>query len=100
MILRIEKAKVSGPFALDLTFNDGTRKRVNVKRLLRGPIFRPLKEESYFRSMKLDTVCGTVCWPNGADFAPEALYALKPIEQPKVSKNVKNPKEKRPRKSA
>ena len=80
MILRLEKAKVCGSFALDLTFSDGTRKQVNVKCLLRGPIFRPLKDEDYFRMMKFDAVGGTVCWPNGADFAPEARYALKPIE--------------------
>jgi hypothetical protein len=79
MILRIEKAKVCGPFALDLLFNDGTRKCVNVKPLLRGPIFQPLKKTDYFKSAKLDGTCGTVCWPNGADFAPEALHALKPL---------------------
>jgi hypothetical protein len=59
-----------------------------------------LKDEEYFRKMKLDAVCGTVFWPNGADFAPEALYALKPLEQAMVPKDSKKPKEKRPRKSA
>jgi len=78
MTLRIVDAKVCGPFALELTFNDGTRKCVNVKSLLRGPIFRPLKDEKYFNAVQLDPVCGTVSWPNGADFAPEALHALKP----------------------
>jgi Protein of unknown function (DUF2442) len=86
MILRIEKAKVCGPLSLDLTFNNGTKKRVNVKALLRGPIFRPLKKEDYFKSVKLDSVCGTVVWPNGADFAPEALHALDPIEAKPATK--------------
>ena len=89
MILRIEKAKVCGPFLLDLTFNNGTRKRVNVKGLLHGPIFRPLKKEDYFKSMKLDSVCGTVCWPNGADFAPEALHSLESIEAKSASSKKK-----------
>jgi hypothetical protein len=39
MILRIDKARVNGAFILDLTFNDGTKKRVNVKRLLRAQFF-------------------------------------------------------------
>jgi len=81
MILRILKAKVCGPYALDLTFNDGTRKQVNVKPLLKGPIFQPLKKVGYFRRALLDKECGTVCWPNGADFAPEALLALKPLKR-------------------
>jgi hypothetical protein len=81
MILRIRKAKVCGPFALDLTFSDGTQKCVNLRPLLRGPIFQPLKKADFFKAVKLDSVCGTVCWPNGADFAPEALLALKPMRQ-------------------
>jgi hypothetical protein len=38
MILHILEATVCGPYSLDLTFNDGTRKRVNVLPLLDGPI--------------------------------------------------------------
>jgi hypothetical protein len=35
-------------------------------------------DPDYFSQAKLDPVCGTVVWPNGADFAPEALYELEP----------------------
>ncbi len=76
MILRITEAEVVGPHSLRLAFNDGTHKTVNVAPLLEGPIFQPLKDPSYFAQVTLDTVCGTVVWPNGADFAPEALYEL------------------------
>jgi hypothetical protein len=76
MILRISKARVCGPHSLRLSFSDGTNKQVNVSSLLDGPIFDPLRDPAYFALMTLDPVCGTVVWPNGADFAPEALYDL------------------------
>ena len=76
MILRIREARVCGPHSLRLSFNDGTTKQVNVRPLLDGPIFEPLREPAYFSRMTLDAACGTVVWPNGADFAPEALHEL------------------------
>jgi hypothetical protein len=82
MILRIIKADICGPHALSLSFNDGTKKIVDVKPLLSGPIFDWLKEPPYFARVTLDPVCGTVVWPNGADFAPEALYELASVEEP------------------
>jgi Protein of unknown function (DUF2442) len=76
MILRIHEARVCGPHSLSLAFNDGTTKQVNVRPLLEGPIFEPLRDPAYFASVTLDSICGTVVWPNGADFAPEALHDL------------------------
>jgi hypothetical protein len=76
MILRIREAQVCGPYSLRLTFNDSTTKEVNVYPLLEGEIFKPLREPAYFARVTLDPVCGTVVWPNGADFAPEALHEL------------------------
>jgi hypothetical protein len=81
MVLHVIEAKVCGPHSLELTFDDGTHKRVNVLPLLDGPIFEPLREPSYFARMVLDPVAGTVVWPNEADFAPEALYELEPEEE-------------------
>jgi hypothetical protein len=72
----VVKAEVSGSHSLDLTFKDGTRKRVNLMPLLTGPVFEPLKNTRFFAQVTLDSVAGTVVWPNGADFAPEALYEL------------------------
>ena len=81
MILRILEAEVSGPHVLNLSFNDGTRKVVDVSPLLSGPIFAPLHDPSYFARVTVDRVCGTVVWPNGADFAPEALHELAAVDQ-------------------
>jgi hypothetical protein len=82
MILRILEARVCGPFSLWLRFSDGESKCVDVSPLLQGPVFEPLRDPAYFSRMVLDSVCGTVVWPNGADFAPEALYELAPQKEP------------------
>lgn len=80
MILRIVCAKVVGPTKLQLSFNDGEERVVDTGPLLQGPVFEPLRDPSYFAQMRLDPVCGTVVWPNGADFAPEALHEISNID--------------------
>jgi hypothetical protein len=79
MILHIVEAKVCAPFCLELMFNDGVRKRVNLHSLLEGPIFAPLRTADYFERVVVDPVIETVVWPNEADFAPETLYDLPEI---------------------
>lgn len=73
---RVVKARASGPHSLDLTFKDGTRKRVNLLPVLEGPVFEPLRDPAFFAQVALDPVAGTIVWPNGADIAPETLYEL------------------------
>ena len=80
-ILRVTKARCVGGYRVALCFNDGTSKTVDVGSLLQGPIFEPLKDQAYFARGAFDPVCGTVVWPNGADFAPEALKALEPATE-------------------
>jgi hypothetical protein len=82
MVLHIVEATVCGPHSLELTFDDGTHRRVDVSPLLDDPIFEPLRELSYFARMVLDPVADTVVWPNEAGIAPEALYELEPEEEP------------------
>jgi len=85
MILRITEAKVVGPHILSLTFNDGTRKTVDVFPLLDGQVFEPLRNPEFFARAAWDPVSGTVFWPNDADFAPEALNALSAVEETSVA---------------
>jgi Protein of unknown function (DUF2442) len=88
MILHITEAQVCGPHHLRLKFSDGVAKRVDLGPLLRGPIFEPLRNPAYFARAELDQDFGAVQWPNGADFAPEALHALAnldPSDSPRPS---------------
>ena len=86
---RVVTAEACGQHSLDLTFKDGTRKRVNLRPLLKGPVFEPLVDPDYFALVELDRVAGTVVWPNGADIAPETLYEL--AAEPKASAKRQSP---------
>lgn len=72
-------AEHCGGHRIRLTFNDGTQKVVDFRRWLNGPIFEPLLEEAYFRRFFIDG--GTTVWPNGADIAPETLYACRAADE-------------------
>lgn len=67
-----------------LVFEDGTKKVVNLKPFLRGPIFEPiLNNIGTFCSVRV--VGGTIGWDNGVDIDPDILYYdLKPawMEEP------------------
>ncbi len=65
-------------FKVHLTFDDGTRKEMNLAPFLRGPIFEPVQNDpQMFRRMKIEG--GTIAWENGADIDPNVLrYDLKP----------------------
>ena len=71
---RVVDARVTGPFTVEITFDDGVVRRVDLEAELWGPVFEPLKNPQYFARMAVDKEAGTVVWPNGADFAPEFLH--------------------------
>jgi hypothetical protein len=85
MILRVVEVRWAGGTRLQVAFNDGQRKLVDLLPLLDGPVFEPLRDAAYFSQVCLDPVCGTVAWPNGADLAPEALQALPQLEEASVA---------------
>ena len=82
MIIHVAELKVVGRYSLDLAFDNGVRKRVNLHRELYGPIFEPLRDPAYFARAYIDPNSRTVTWPNGADFAPDFLYLLEAGEVP------------------
>jgi hypothetical protein len=62
-------------YRLDVTFSDGVRGVVAVEDRLFGPMFEPLRSPEMFSQVRVDEF-GAVCWPNGADLAPDGLYRL------------------------
>lgn len=61
-------------YRLLLSFRDGTKKSIDLKDHITGEIFEPLKDVEYFRTVRVNPELDTICWDNGADFAPEFLY--------------------------
>jgi hypothetical protein len=64
-----QSARVIG--AEYLEFSDGAEKIVDFSRWLDGEVFRPLNDKRKFKRFFISG--GAVCWPNGADIAPETL---------------------------
>ena len=60
-------------YRLRVRFDDGTEGIISLEEQLFGPMFEPLKEVSFFERVAIDKF-GVICWPNGADLAPDALY--------------------------
>jgi hypothetical protein len=60
-------------FTIWAKFVDESAGEIDLANELWGPVFEPLKDVSYFRNFSLAPY-GTICWPNGADIAPEFLH--------------------------
>ncbi len=73
------RAEYRGGYRIRLTFNDDRQKTVDFQPWLDGPVFEPLKDPLYFSRFFIDG--GTVVWPNGADIAPETLYAHEGVSE-------------------
>ncbi len=75
----IRSVKPLENFQVHLVFSDGEQKNVDLKPLLRGPIFEPLLHDpELFRAVMVDEELGTIVWPNGADMDPDVLYGSHP----------------------
>lgn len=71
---KVVKVEAMEGYRLSVEFGDGVAGIVDLSARLFGPIFEPLKDPAYFRRVAIDEF-GAICWPNGADLAPDALYA-------------------------
>lgn len=79
-------AAYAGSHRIRLTFEDGVEKTIDFLPWLKGPVFEPLKDEKYFQRFFLDG--WTIAWPNGADVAPETLYAAAAVPEGRPNKRI------------
>ena len=66
----------------------GAIKEVDLRDVLYGMIFEPLKELAFFQQVRVNLDTNTIEWPNGADLAPEFLYEIGQGVQPVTSAEV------------
>lgn len=70
----VEAKHVEG-YRVWVRFRDGRAGIVDLEEELVGPIFEPVRVLTTFRCFTIHPEFHTLVWPNGADIAPEALYA-------------------------
>jgi hypothetical protein len=63
MILHVTDAKYLGNFRVQVSFNDGREGVAELRDALRGPVFEPLRDESLFAQLSVDTELDTISWP-------------------------------------
>jgi len=74
MIPKVIAAHYEHGFTIHIRFADGTEGDVDLADELYGEVFEPLKDINVFRTFSVHPEFHTLCWPNGADLAPEFLY--------------------------
>lgn len=72
---RLRAIKIVSGFTVQLTYADGVEREIDLEPYLHGPIFDPIRTDPrLFAAVQIDEAGDTICWPNGADIAPETLY--------------------------
>lgn len=76
MFEKIVEVQPLDGYRLRIRFADGVEGVIDVKkRTSFDGVFAPLADDEYFRKVKVNSELGSFEWPNGADLAPDVLYA-------------------------
>ena len=73
-IYKIRSFKKSGPYTLEISFDDKCKRTIDFQPVLGGDLYGPLKDPEFFNRVRLDREVHTLIWPNGADFDPATLH--------------------------
>ena len=75
VVREVIEAKIIKDYIVQIVFDDFKRGRIDLRKYLGKGIFKGLVDKRKFRQMRVDVELGTICWPNGADIAPDRLYS-------------------------
>jgi len=82
-IVDVTEVRVLARYFLELTFETGEVRVIDVEPMLWGPAFELiLADYSYFQQVRVDPECGTIVWPGGEDLSPRTLYAESKLAVP------------------
>ena len=73
-LYRVVAFQIVDKYTIQVEFDDGLKKTINLEPILHGPIFRPLRDPTLFAQASLNMDFGALEWPNGADIAPNVLH--------------------------
>jgi len=73
-IYKVRSVKITAPYTLDVAFDDGTSQTINLRPVLAGGLYGPLRDQALFDQVRIDPEVHTLVWPNGADFDPATLH--------------------------
>ena len=73
MLERVVDLQVEPNYRLRIRFSDGVTGIVDLSRRPKRGVFAPLQDLNLFAQARIDEF-GAVCWPNGADIAPDAMH--------------------------
>jgi hypothetical protein len=72
----VTAVRVLSRYVVELTFESGDVRVLDLEPFLEGPVFEPLLQDyEFFRQLQVDPEAGTIVWPNGADISPRTLHA-------------------------
>jgi uncharacterized protein DUF2442 len=73
-IYRVVAFEIIGPYTLRVEFDDSSSQAIDLRPILEGELYGPLRDLTLFNQVRLDPEVHTLTWPNGADFDPATLH--------------------------
>jgi len=66
--------KANDDYTLNVEFDNGEKKRFDVRPYIKGEWYGQLDNMEYFKQVRVDGF--TVIWPDGQDICPDELYEM------------------------
>ena len=79
-LIKITDVEVIDDYKINVSFEDGLEKVIDLTPVLKGELYGPLKNKNLFNQVSVNKEVHTIEWPNGADFEPSLLYQWESVK--------------------